>query len=100
MLRKFLDRHLKHGELKAVAHKAGFHANSVYAWHKGRNKPNVLSTIWFFRALSQHTGKSYELLWLEYLYTIEGKEDAHTKVQEWLQGERNKDKEAFNKDKS
>lgn len=89
MLRKFLERHLKHGDLKNVAKKAGIHANSVYAWNKGRNQPSVISLIWFFRALSHHTGKSYEMLWLEYIYVLEGTSDAGAKVQEWIQSQRN-----------
>jgi DNA-binding XRE family transcriptional regulator len=94
MLKTFLARHLKHGQLKAVARRAGIHANSVYAWNKGRNQPNVISCIWFFRAIAEYTGKNYELLWIEYIYTLEGNKDADKKVQEWVQSLRNKDKKA------
>lgn len=87
MLKKFLKQHLKHGELKTVALRAGLHPNSVYAWVKGRNQPSVVSLIWFLRAMSEHTGEEYELLWIEYLYTLEGSPDAHAQCEQWVRRE-------------
>lgn len=87
MLKKFLKRHLEHGQMKQVAIRAGLHQNSVYAWVKGRNQPSVVSLIWFFRALSEITDKDYVLLWIEYLFTLEGSKDAQQEVQDWLQSQ-------------
>jgi len=100
MLKKFLKSHLAHGELKKVALRAGIHQNSVYAWVKGRNQPSVVSLIWFFRALSEIKDKDYVLLWIEYLFVLEGSKDASKEVQEWLQGQRNKYQEADDKEES
>ena len=94
MLKKFLKNHLAHGELKKIAVRAGIHQNSVYAWVKGRNQPSVVSLIWFFRALSEIKDKDYVLLWIEYLFVLEGSKDASKEVQEWLQGQRDKHQEA------
>ena len=100
MLRKFLKNHLNHGELKKIAHRAGLHQNSVYAWVKGRNQPSVVSLIWFFRALAEVKEKDYVLLWIEYLFVLEGSKDASKEVQEWLQSVRNKDQETYDKEES
>ena len=100
MLKKFLKSHLAHGELKKVAIRAGIHQNSVYAWVKGRNQPSVVSLIWFFRALSEIKDKDYVLLWIEYLFTLEGSKDANKEVQEWLQGQRNKHQETYDQEES
>tara|TARA_R110000765_G_scaffold413903_1_gene514167 strand:+ start:111 stop:389 length:279 start_codon:yes stop_codon:yes gene_type:complete len=85
MLKQFLKRHLKHGELKALAKRAGLHENSVYAWVKGRNQPSVVSLIWFLRAMSEHTGGSYELFWIEYIYTLEGSKDPAQRLDQWIE---------------
>jgi predicted transcriptional regulator len=87
MLKTFLKGHLAHGELKKVALRAGIHQNSVYAWVKGRNQPSVVSLIWFFRALSEIKNKDYVLLWIEYLFVLEGSKNARKEVQEWLQNQ-------------
>lgn len=97
MLKEFLRRHLSHGEVKKISLIAGLHPNSVYCWVKGRNQPNVISLIWFLRALSQEKGLVYEQLWLEYLYSVEGTKDAYKKSQEWIQSKEHQDKEEDDK---
>ncbi len=87
MIRTFIKNHLVHGELKKIAILAGLHPNSVYAWVKGRNQPSVISLIWFLRAMSQFKNISYEALWIEYVYTIEGAKDAPEKTRAWLNEE-------------
>tara|TARA_R100000231_G_scaffold604_3_gene1127 strand:+ start:271 stop:564 length:294 start_codon:yes stop_codon:yes gene_type:complete len=85
MLKVFLKNHINHGELKKIAIRAGIHQNSVYAWVKGRNQPSVVSLIWFFRALSEIKKKDYVILWIEYLFTLEGSRNAQQDVQQWLE---------------
>ena len=83
----FLSRHVKHGEIKRISHKAGLHPNSVYCWCKGRNQPNVISLVWFLRALSLEKNLIYDQLWLEYLYTLEGTSDAQSRALMWTKNE-------------
>ena len=83
-MKAFVEGYLGHGEVKKVAHIAGLHANSVYAWIKGRNQPSPLSLIWFLRALSQYKNLSYEFLWIEYIYTLEGDKNAKESAREWV----------------
>lgn len=73
--KEFVNKYLKHGDLKDVSHQAGIHPNTVYSWMSGRNKPQILSLVWFFRAISYRKNLSYECLWLEYLYHLEGQSD-------------------------
>ena len=59
-----------------------------------------MSLIWFFRALSEIKDKDYVLLWIEYLFVLEGSKDASKEVQEWLQGQRDKHQEANDQEES
>ena len=43
-----------------------------------------MSLIWFFRAISYKKNVEYELLWIEFLYLLEGEDDPKAKAQSWL----------------
>jgi hypothetical protein len=88
-LRKFLSLHLDRGEMKAIAHQAGIHPNTVYSWVKNRNNPHIMSLVWFFRSIAKTKNKSYELLWLEFLYLLEGEEDPQQRVRLWVESIKN-----------
>lgn len=98
--KQFLQRHVGHGEVKRIAHVAGLHPNSVYCWAKGRNQPNVVSLIWFLRAVSREKGLVYEQLWLEYIYLLQGDKDAHKKSQRWIQSEEHQDQKGDDESQS
>lgn len=72
-MKAFLDRYIPKGGIPTVARKAGIHPNTVYSWKSGRNHPSTMMLVWFFRSLSDSTGIAYEQLWLDFIYTIEGK---------------------------
>lgn len=84
-LKELLLRHTSYGEIKHLSNLAGLHPNSVYCWIKGRNQPSVTSMIWFLKALARHKNLVYEQLWLEYLYLVEGTDNAYQKSKGWLQ---------------
>ena len=91
-LKQLLLRHTSHGEIKRLSNVAGLHPNSVYCWCKGRNQPNITSMMWFLRALANEKGLVYEQLWLEFLYLVEGTEDAYQKSQRWIQSKEHQNK--------
>tara|TARA_R110000772_G_scaffold126961_4_gene234040 strand:- start:1322 stop:1579 length:258 start_codon:yes stop_codon:yes gene_type:complete len=71
-MKDFLDRYIPDGQIPTVARKAGIHPNTVYSWKSGRNYPNTMMLVWFFRALSELYGTTYEKIWLDFIYTVEG----------------------------
>jgi len=85
-MKEFLDRYIQKGEIPSIARKAGIHPNTVYSWKSERNYPSNMMLVWFFRALSEHTGVQYEHLWLDFIYTMEGIENADKKSKRWIQG--------------
>ena len=84
-IKKFLSLYLQRGDLKSIAVQAGIHPNTVYSWIKNRNNPHIMSLIWFFRALSYKKNVEYELLWIEFLYLLEGEDEPKAKAHSWLQ---------------
>ena len=83
-IKKFLSLYIQRGELKSLADQAGIHPNTVYSWIKSRNNPHIMSLIWFFRALSREKNVQYEMLWIEFLYLLEGRKDPQADARDWL----------------
>ena len=83
-IKKFLSLYLQYGDLKSTAKAAGIHPNTVYSWIKSRNNPHVMSLVWFFKAIAQQKNVSYEMMWIEFVYLLEGKEDPKVAARQWI----------------